>query len=64
MILYSNGRGEGHKSGIEYSMRWWMYASIIIHAQGFDLNVDLHLVHVDDVVAPTITLRDSKRHAS
>ena len=41
-----------------------MYASIIIHAQGFDLNFDLHLVHVDDVVAPTITLRDSKHHAS
>ena len=28
----------------------------INHAQGFDLNVDLHLVDVDDVVPPTIII--------
>jgi hypothetical protein len=34
------------------------------HAQDFDLNVDLHLVDVDDVAPPTIKLSDAKRHAS
>jgi hypothetical protein len=34
------------------------------HAQGFDLNVDLHSVDVDDVAPPTIKLSDAKRHAS
>jgi hypothetical protein len=33
----------------------------INHAQGFDLNVDLHLVDVDDVAPPTIKLSDTKR---
>ena len=28
----------------------------INHAQDFDLNVDLHLVDVDDVVPPTIII--------
>jgi hypothetical protein len=32
--------------------------------QGFDLNVDLHSVDVDDVAPPTIKLSDAKRHAS
>jgi hypothetical protein len=36
----------------------------INHAQGFDLNVDLHSVDVDDVVPPTIKLNDTKHHAS
>ena len=36
----------------------------IKHAQGFDLNVDLHSVDVDDVVPPTIKLSDVKCHAS
>jgi hypothetical protein len=36
----------------------------INHAQGFDLNVDLHLVDVDDVAPPTLKLSDAKRHAS
>jgi hypothetical protein len=36
----------------------------INHAQGFDLNVDLHLVDVDDVAPPTVKLSDVKRHAS
>jgi hypothetical protein len=40
----------------------------INHAQGFDLNVDLHsFVHsldVDDVAPPTVKLSDAKRHAS
>ena len=36
----------------------------INHAQGFDLNVDLHSVDVDDVAPPTIQLSDAKRHAS
>ena len=33
-------------------------------AQDFDLNVDLDLVDVDDVVAPTIKLNNAKRHLS
>jgi hypothetical protein len=36
----------------------------INYAQGFDLNVDLHSVDVDDVAPPTVKLSDSKRHAS
>ena len=32
-------------------------------AQGFDLNVDLHSVDVDDVAPPTIKLSDAKHHA-
>jgi hypothetical protein len=36
----------------------------INHAQGFDLNVDLHSIDVDDVAPPTIKLSDAKRHAS
>jgi hypothetical protein len=36
----------------------------INYAQGFDLNVDLHSVDVDDVTPPTIKLSDAKRHAS
>jgi hypothetical protein len=36
----------------------------INHAQGFVLNVDLHLVDVDDVAPPTIKLSDGKCHAS
>ena len=35
----------------------------INHAQGFDLNVDLHSVDVDDVAPPTIKLSDAKHHA-
>jgi hypothetical protein len=30
----------------------------INHAQGFDLNVDVHSVDVDDVAPPTIKLSD------
>jgi hypothetical protein len=36
----------------------------INHAQGFDLNVDLHSVDVDDVAPPIVKLRGAKRHAS
>jgi hypothetical protein len=36
----------------------------INYAQGFDLNVDLHSVDVDDVAPPTIKFSDAKRHAS
>jgi hypothetical protein len=32
--------------------------------EGFDLNVDLHSVDVDDVAPPTVKLSDAKRHAS
>jgi hypothetical protein len=35
----------------------------INHAQGFDLNVDLHLVDMDDVAPPIVKLSDAKRHA-
>jgi hypothetical protein len=36
----------------------------INHVQGFDLNVDLHLVDVDDAAPPIVKLNDAKRHAS
>jgi hypothetical protein len=36
----------------------------INHAQGFDLNFDLHSIDVDDVAPPTIKLSDAKCHAS
>jgi hypothetical protein len=36
----------------------------INHAQGFDRNVDLHPLDVDDVAPPTVKLSDAKRHAS
>jgi hypothetical protein len=36
----------------------------INYAQGFDLNVDMRSVDVDDVASPTIKLSDGKRHAS
>ena len=36
----------------------------INRAQGFDLNLDLHSVDVDDVAPPTIKLSDAKCHAS
>jgi hypothetical protein len=42
-------------------MSWWMP---LIHVQGFDLNVDLHVVDVDDVAPHTVKLSDAKRHAS
>jgi hypothetical protein len=36
----------------------------INYAQGFDLNVHMHLVKVDDVAPPIIKLSHIKRHAS
>ena len=36
----------------------------INYAQGFDLNVDMHSVDVDDVAPPTVQRSDAKRHAS
>jgi hypothetical protein len=36
----------------------------INHAQGFDLNVDLHSIDMDDVAPPTLKLSDVKYHAS
>ena len=36
----------------------------INYAQGFDLNVDMDLVDVNDVAPPTVRLSDAKRHAS
>ena len=36
----------------------------INHAQGFDLNVDLHSVDVDDVAPPIVKLSVVKSHAS
>jgi hypothetical protein len=36
----------------------------INHAQGFDFNVDLHSVDLDDVAPPTIKLSGAKRQAS
>jgi hypothetical protein len=42
-----------------------MYAALgINHAQGFDLNVDLHSIDVDDVAPPTVKLSDAFSHAS
>ena len=36
----------------------------IDYAQGFDRNVDMHSVDVDDVAPPAIKLSDAKCHAS
>jgi hypothetical protein len=36
----------------------------INHAQGFDLNVDLHSVDVGDVAPPIVKLSSAKHHAS
>ena len=36
----------------------------INHAQGFDLNTDLHSVDVEDVAPPIVKLSDAKRHPS
>jgi hypothetical protein len=36
----------------------------INYAEGVYLNVDMHLVDVDDVAPPTVKLSDAKRHAS
>ena len=36
----------------------------INYAQGFDLNVDLHSINVDDVAPPTLKLSDAIRCAS
>jgi hypothetical protein len=36
----------------------------INYAQGFDLNVGLRPIDVDDVAPPTLKLSDAKRHAS
>jgi hypothetical protein len=36
----------------------------INYAQGFDLDVDMHSVDVDDVALLTVRLSDAKRHAS
>ena len=36
----------------------------INYAQGFNPNVDMHLVDVDDVAPPTVKLSDAKHHAS
>ena len=36
----------------------------INYAQGFDLNVDMHSIDVDDVASPTVNFSDAKRHAS
>ena len=34
------------------------------YAQGFDLNINMHSLDVDDVAPRTIKLSDAKRHAS
>ena len=36
----------------------------INYAQGYDLNVELHSVDVDDVAPPIVKLNDAKGHAS
>jgi hypothetical protein len=36
----------------------------INYAQGFDLNVDLHSIDVDDVAPPIVKVSDVKCHAS
>ena len=36
----------------------------LVDAQGFDLNVDLHFVDVDNVAPPPIKLSEAKHHAS
>jgi len=50
---------------LELSTDELVYAALAIsHAQGFDLNVDLHSVDVDDVAPPIAKLSDAKHHPS
>ena len=55
---------EGKRSELELNTNELVDVVLRInYAQGFDLNVDLHL-YVDDVAPPTVKLSDAKRHAS
>ena len=36
----------------------------INYAQGFDLDVDLHSIDMDDVAPPIVKLSDAKHHVS
>jgi hypothetical protein len=61
--LFSDGREEIIE--LELSTHELVDAALgINHAQGFDLNVDLHSGDVDDVAPPTVKLSDAKRYAS
>ena len=55
----------GETTELELSIDELVDAALgINHAEGFDPNVDLHSVDVDDVAPPTIKFSDAKRHAS
>ena len=61
--LHSDGRGK--KLELELNTDELVDVALgINYAQGFDLNVDLHSVDVDDVAPPTIELSDAKCNAS
>ena len=50
---------------LELSIHELVHATLgINHAQGFDLNVNLHSVDVDHVAPPAVKFSDVKRHAS
>jgi hypothetical protein len=57
---------EGEKiTKLELSTNELVDATLKInYAQGFDLDVDVHSVDVDDVPPPIAKLSDAKRHAS
>ena len=44
-------------------MSWWMLLWESIMHKAY-LNVDMHLVDVDNVAPPTVKRSDAKRHAS
>ena len=55
----------GNNTKLELSIDELVHVALRInYAQGFDLNVHLHSVDVDDVTPPTIKPCDAKRHAS
>jgi hypothetical protein len=61
---YIQMKGEG-TTKLELSLDELVDVTLEInYAQGFDLNVDLNSVDVNDVAPPTIKLTDVKRHAS
>jgi hypothetical protein len=61
--IYIQMKGE-EITELEFSIDELVDAALgINHAQGFDLNVDLHSIDVDDVAPPTVKLSDAKHHA-
>ena len=63
MTLIFRWKGE-EKIELELSIDELVDVALGINAQGFNLNVNLHSLDVDDVTPPTVKLSDAKRHAS